>query len=228
MELDKRILLFSFFFLLPTLSPRGIKRWEEYGKLYGKSSEKDISSRRIKLIRPAVVSRAYFKCHWCSLPPNSALETSAAAETSRRRLSMARRPVLYALRDEQRAREPERQTEIAPHRIWGGRESGGCDVRRNPGAQSWRCRCRGNLSTRAYACQPFDAKQKLYMTPVRLEKGRNTRGTGRVPGKLSPRTFSYTSYHKEWRRWGSQLFGSRWSQHSYISLFYSLTYRCRS
>lgn len=42
---------------------------ERDGELYWKSSEKVISSRRIKLIRPAVVSRAYFKCHRCALPP---------------------------------------------------------------------------------------------------------------------------------------------------------------
>jgi len=90
-ELEESILLpFSFFSF-----SRGIKT-ERDGELYWKSSEKVISSRRIKLIRPAVVSRAYFKCHRCALPPDSALETSAAAETSRRRLSMVRRPMLYA------------------------------------------------------------------------------------------------------------------------------------
>lgn len=50
---------------------RGDKETEGDGELYGKSSEKVISSRRIKLIRPAVVSRAYFKCHRCPLPPRS-------------------------------------------------------------------------------------------------------------------------------------------------------------
>lgn len=43
----------------------------------------------------------------------------------------------HVIRAPRRAEKSERKTEIVPHRIRGARESGGCDVRRNPGAQSW-------------------------------------------------------------------------------------------
>lgn len=104
------------------------------GELCGKSSGKVISSRRIKLIRPAVVSRAYFKCHrgaavlspalWKRLPPPppssppKLLVVDVSLCEAVRVIGVSRR----AKGDRERAREceeggekdAERQTEIAP------------------------------------------------------------------------------------------------------------------
>lgn len=120
-------------------------------------------------------------------PSNFALETSAAAETSpRRRLSTARRPALYALRDEsegrERERESERQTEIVPRRIHRTRYTRAEDVTFDviPGHNPDGAAAVGTCQ-RVHTRQPFNSKQKLYMTSARLEKARNTcRDTARV------------------------------------------------
>lgn len=59
------------------------------------------------------------------------------------------------------------------------RTRGGWYVRCNPGGRNpdGAARCRENLSTRAYARQPFVAKQKLHVTSARLEKGRCARNS---------------------------------------------------
>jgi len=146
------------------------------GELYGKSSEEAISSRRIKLIRPAVVSWAYFKCHRCSLPPillskrlpppkllvdvslrqGGPCYTRSATSRKRERVGEANRD---CARYEAEVKAEDVMFDVIPGRNPDGAVAAGiCQL----------------VRTRV------DAKQKLYMTSARLEKGRNTRGVARA------------------------------------------------
>jgi len=151
---------------------------KEPGELCGESRRKVISSRRIKLIRPAVVSRAYFKCHCCrrrcsrllSLPPialSKRLLPSPpkllSSSTSLCRGDPRDGPKAAGKRNAEsieRERERERERETDRDCAGYGRETRRKrDVRRNPGTQSRRRA--GICQPYAYARQPFDAGQKL-------------------------------------------------------------------
>lgn len=136
---------FRLFFL------RGDKETNGNGELYGKSSEKVISSRRIKLIRPAVVSRAYFKCHRCSLSPPILLLKRLPPPKLCVGVSLWQGPCYTRFAMRKGRRESRRGRQRLCHT--GYQDARAEDVTFDviPGRNPERCRCRGNLSTRAYA-----------------------------------------------------------------------------
>lgn len=171
-------------------SPRWI-RWEtmNYSE---KSSTKVISSRRIKLIRPAVVSQVYFKYHQCCRTVSS---RSCSWNVCRRNFSSIPFRVSHvvdiALWGEQKIyiylkRKGGRASARLRRQNTKRMRNGGCDVRRNPGTQS-RWRVAAGICQVVHTCVRLSTRNKNYTWHRRDWK----RAGARSKSLVSPHVFSY-------------------------------------